>query len=73
MSMRDQDKIDMFERSDFFLGSFENRIRQPRIYEQNFSARRHDLESRLAVPGELRFHAPQQTEKICPSKSNDSE
>src|SRR6266487_3187652 len=52
MSMCNQYKIDVVERSDFILASFENRIRQPGIDEQNFSARRCDLESRLAVPGE---------------------
>ncbi len=50
MSMRNQNQIDILKRSDLFLASFENRIRQPWIDEQNLSARRHDLESRLAVP-----------------------
>ncbi len=45
--MCNQYKIDVVERSDFILASFENRIRQPGIDEQNFSARRCDLESRV--------------------------
>ena len=51
MSVCNQNKIDMLERGEFVLRFFENRIRQPRIDEQNFSPRRNDFESRLAVPG----------------------
>ena len=69
--MRNQDKIDVGERSDFFLGSFENRIRQPRIDEQNLSSGSHDSESRLAIPSELRFHATQKGQKTWSSKGND--
>ena len=58
------------ERSDFILASFENRIRQPGIDEQNFSARRCDLESRLAVPSELRIHGNHQIENLWSSKRN---
>ena len=66
--MCNQNKIDTFERVDFIRASFENRIRQPRIDEQNFSARRYDLESRLAVPSELRVHDLHETEKHWFSK-----
>ena len=38
MTVRNQDEIDMLERGDFVLRIFENRIREPRIDEQNFSA-----------------------------------
>ena len=50
MAVRNQDKIDMFERGEFVFRCCEDRIRQPRIDEQNFSARRNDLEGRLPVP-----------------------
>src|SRR5262245_51190465 len=70
MAMRDQDEIDMFERSDFCLRVFKNRIREPRIYEQNFSARGHNLERRLTVPSELRIHANHQIENRWSSKRN---
>jgi hypothetical protein len=66
--MCNQNKIDTVERSDFIFASFENRIRQPRIDEQNFSARRYDLESRLAVLSELRVHDLHETEKHWFSK-----
>ena len=36
MTVRNQDEIDMLERGDFVLRIFENRIREPRIDEQNF-------------------------------------
>jgi hypothetical protein len=68
--MCNQDKIDTVERSDFIFASFENRIRQPGINEQDFSARRYDLESRLPVPGELRVHYNHETENISASKGN---
>jgi hypothetical protein len=68
MSVRNQNKIDTVERSDFIFASFENRIRQPGINEQDFSARRYDLESRLAVPSELRVHDLHETEKHWFSK-----
>jgi DNA-3-methyladenine glycosylase II len=61
--MCNQNKIDSVERSDFICASFENRVRQPRIDEQNFSARRYHLEGRLAVPSELRVHDLHETEK----------
>ena len=51
MPVTNEDKIDVLERGEFVLRLFENRIRLPRIDEQNFSARRNDFESRLAVPG----------------------
>ena len=53
----------MLQRGDFVLRVFENRIREPRIDEQNFSARCHNFESRLTVPSELRVHGNHQTEK----------
>ena len=71
--MCNQDKIDMVEPGDFVLASIVNRVRQPGINKQDVTAGRNNFESRLAVPGELRFHAPQQTEKIWPSKSNDND
>ena len=61
--MRNQDEIDILERSDFVLRLFQNRIREPRIDEQNFSARGHNLESRLTVPSELRAHEKSQNRK----------
>ena len=70
MTVRNQDEIDMLERGDFGLGIFENRIREPRIDEQNFSARGHNLESRLTIPSELRIHANHQIEKRWSSKQN---
>ena len=63
MTMRNQDEIDMLERGDFVLRIFENRIREPRIDEQNFSARGHNLESRLTVPSELRIHGKSRNRK----------
>src|SRR5438046_5738477 len=63
MSMCNQTKTDTSEHVDLLRAFFENGIRQPRIDEQNFSARRYDLESRLAIPGELRVHGNHQTEK----------
>src|SRR5258707_8523644 len=63
VSMCNQNKIDMVERSDFIFASFENRIRQPRIDEQNFSARGHNLESRLTVPSKLRIHGKSRNRK----------
>src|SRR4029077_13929635 len=70
MTVRNQDEIDMLERGDFGLGISENRIREPRIDEQNFSARSHNLESRLTIPSELRIHANHQIEKRWSSKQN---
>ena len=63
MAVRNEDQINVFKRGEFVLRFFENRIRQPRIDEQNFAARRDDLESRLPVPGELGVHESHQTEK----------
>src|SRR5438094_2681353 len=63
MTMRNQDEIYISERGDFVLRIFENRIREPRIDEQNFPARGHDLESRLTVPSELRIHAKSRNRK----------
>ena len=60
----------MLERGDFGLGIFENRIREPRIDEQNLSARGHNLESRLTIPSELRVHGNHQIEKRWSSKRN---
>jgi DNA-3-methyladenine glycosylase II len=60
----------MLERGDFGLGIFENRIREPRIDEQNFSARGHNFESRLTIPSELRIHGNHQIEKRWSSKRN---
>src|SRR3954462_10399149 len=62
MTMRNQDEIDMLKRRDLSLGISENRIREPGIHEQNFSARRHNLKSRLTIPGELRVHGNHQIE-----------
>ena len=62
MPVRNQDEIDMLERGDFVFRIFKNRIGEPRIDEQNFSARGHNLESRLAVPSELRIHGNHETE-----------
>ena len=58
----------MFKRGEFVLRFFENRIRQPRIDEQNFSGRRYDLEGRLTVPSELRIHENHQIEKTSSGK-----
>src|SRR5215510_11017986 len=63
MTMCNQDEIDMLERGDFVLRLFENRIREPRIDQQNFSRRRNNLKSRLTVPSELRVHGNHETEK----------
>jgi len=63
MTMRNQDEIDMLERGDFGLGIFENRIREPRIDEQNLSAGSHNFESQLTIPSELRIHGNHQIEK----------
>jgi hypothetical protein len=70
MTVRNQNEIDMLERGDFGLGIFENRIREPRIDEQNFSARSHNLESRLTVPSKLCIHGNHQIEKRWSSKRN---
>src|SRR6476469_10787750 len=70
MTVRNQDEIDMLQRSDFVLRIFENRIREPRIDEQNFSARGHNFESRLTIPSELRIHGNHQIEKRWSSKRN---
>ena len=45
MTVCDQDEIDILERGDFVPRIFENRIREPRINEQNFPARDYNLES----------------------------
>src|SRR4029077_6966908 len=63
MPMRNQDEVDMLKRGDFVLRIFENRIRQPRIDEQNFSARGNNLESRLTVPSKLRVHGRSRNRK----------
>jgi hypothetical protein len=68
MTMRNQDEIDMLERGDFGLRVFKDRIREPRIDEQNFSARGYNLESRLTVPSELRIHGNHEIEKRSPGK-----
>jgi hypothetical protein len=68
MTMRCQDEIDMLERGDFGIRIFQDRIREPRIDEQNFSARSHNLERRLTVPSKLRIHGIHRTEKISPGK-----
>jgi DNA-3-methyladenine glycosylase II len=70
MTVRDQDKIDMIESGDFSLGIFENRIGEPRVDEQNFSAPRHNLESRLTIPSELRFHGNYEIENRWSIKRN---
>ena len=71
MTVRNQDEIDVFEPGNFFLRIFENRIREPRIDEQNFSARRHNLESRLTVPSKLRIHGNHETETAAQGKSGE--
>src|SRR4029077_20407353 len=63
MTVRNQDEIDMLERGDFGFRIFENRIREPGIDEQNFSARGHNLESRLTIPSELRIHEKSRNRK----------
>jgi hypothetical protein len=63
MTVGNQDEINMVKRGDFGLRVFEDRIREPRIDEENFSARRHNLESRLTIPSELRIHGNHETEK----------
>ena len=68
MTVRNEDEIDMLERGDFALRIFENRIREPRIDEQNFSARSHNLERRLTVPSKLRIHGNHETESCAQSK-----
>jgi hypothetical protein len=68
--VRDQNQIDMLKRGDFVPGVFENRIREPRIDEQNFSARGHNLESRLTIPSKLGIHGNYQIEKHWSSKRN---
>jgi hypothetical protein len=71
MTMRNQDEIDILERGDFILRIFENGIREPRIDEQNFSVRSHNLESRLTVPSELRVHGNHKTETVAQGKSGE--
>src|SRR4029450_6879946 len=73
MSVRDEDKINTLQRGNFVLSLFENRIHQPRIDEQNLAARCNDLESRLTIPGELRFHANHETENDAHGKSPQAE
>ena len=70
MAVRNQDEIDMFKRSNFSFRIFESRIREPRIDEQDFAARGHNLEGRLTVPSELRVHENHETEKCWASKRN---
>jgi len=70
MSMRNQNQINTLESRDFVFAPIMNRVRQPGIDEQNFSARRYDLESRLAVPSELRVHHNHETENISAGKGN---
>jgi hypothetical protein len=62
MTVGNQDEINMVERGNFGLRVFEDRIREPRIDEQNFPARGHNLKSRLTVPSELRVHANHEIE-----------
>src|SRR5439155_13108127 len=64
MSMRDQDQINALERCDFLLASVVNGIREPGIDKKNIAVRRNDLKSRLAIPGQLSFHANHKIEKI---------
>jgi hypothetical protein len=70
MTVRNQNEIDIPQRGDFSLPIFENRIREPRIDEQNFSARDHNLESRLTVPSKLRIHGKHQIKNRSSSKGN---
>ena len=59
----------MFERGEFVFRCCEDRIRQPRIDEQNFAARRNDLESRLAVPSELGFHIVMKSKTVSRARA----
>jgi hypothetical protein len=68
MTVRNQDEIHMLEPGDFGFRIFENRIRKPRIDEQNFSVRGHNLESRLTVPSKLRIHENHEIESCAQSK-----
>src|SRR6058998_2782807 len=70
MPVRDQNKIDVFQRGKFILASIVNRVREPGIDQKNFPSRAHDLESRLTKPGELRFHASDEIENYCSSKAS---
>ncbi len=71
--MRNQDEINMLERGDFGFRIFENRIREPRIDEQNFSARGHNLEGGLTIPSELRIHEKSRNRKALASKTSPEE
>jgi DNA-3-methyladenine glycosylase II len=63
MPVRDQNKIDIFQRGKFVPAFIVNRVREPGIDQKNFPSRAHDLKGRLAIPGELRFHASDETRK----------
>jgi hypothetical protein len=69
MPVRDQNKIDIFQRGKFVVSFIVNRVRELGIDQKNFSSRGHDPKSRLAVPSELRFHASDETENSCSSKA----
>ena len=56
MSVRHQNKIDIVQRGKFVPAFIVDRVREPGIDQKNFPSWAHDLKSRLAIPGELRFH-----------------
>src|SRR6476660_6103704 len=63
VTVRNQDEIDLLERGDFGFRILKTRIREPRIDEQNFSARGHNLEGGLTVPSKLRIHGKSRNRK----------
>jgi hypothetical protein len=59
-----QNQIAALQRCDLIFAVLKNWIRQPRIDKDYVPGRRRDFEGRLAIPGELRFHANHKIEKI---------
>src|SRR5437762_12047576 len=63
MSVRNQNQINTLQSLDFVFAPIMNRVRQPGINKQNMTVGRNNLESGLAIPGELCVHGNHQTEK----------
>ena len=63
MSVRNENQINTLQSRDFVFAPIMNRVRQPGINKQNMTVGRNNLESGLAIPGELCVHGNHQTEK----------
>jgi hypothetical protein len=71
MSVCNQDQINALQSRDFLFAPIMNRVRQPGINKQNMTVGRNNLETGLAIPGELRVHEFHETENGAHGKSGE--